>query len=100
TILDNNAVHIGHHVMIGPGVQIYTAAHPLQVEARIQGWEATKAIVIGDNVWVGGSAILLPGVRIGRNTVVGAGAVVSRSVPENSVVVGNPAKVIKEIVQE
>ena len=100
TILDNNAVHIGHHVMIGPGVQIYTAAHPLQVKARIQGWEATKAIVIGDNVWVGGSAILLPGVRIGRNTVVGAGAVVSRSVPENSVVVGNPAKVIKEIVQE
>jgi maltose O-acetyltransferase len=49
TILDNNAVHIGHHVMIGPGVQIYTAAHPLQVKPRIQGWEATKAIMIEDN---------------------------------------------------
>ena len=100
TILDNNAVHIGHHVMIGPGVQFYTAAHPLQGKDRIQGWEETKAIAIEDNVWIGGSAILLPGVRIGRNAVVGAGAVVSRNVPENSVVVGNPARVIKEIVQE
>ena len=100
TILDNNTVHIGNHVMIGPAVQIYTAAHPLQVKSRIQGWEVTKAIVIEDNVWIGGSAILLPGVRIGRNAVVGAGAVVSRSVSENVVVVGNPARVIKEIVQE
>ena len=78
TILDCNGVHIGHHVMIGPGVQIYTAAHPLQAEARIQGWEVAKPIVIEDNVWIGGGAILLPGVRIGRNAVVGAGAVVSR----------------------
>jgi len=65
TILDNNEVHIGHHVMIGPAVQIYTAAHLLQAEARIQGWEVAKPIVIEDNVWLGGSAILLPGVRIG-----------------------------------
>ena len=99
TIFDNNEVHIGHHVMIGPAVQIYTAAHPLQAEARIQGWEVAKPIVIEDNVWVGGSAILLPGVRIGRNAVVGAGAVVSRSVPANTVVAGNPARVIREIEQ-
>ena len=97
TILDNNEVHIGHHVMIGPGVQIYTAAHPLQVEARNQGWEVAKPIVIEDNVWIGGGAIILPGVRIGRNAVVGAGAVVSRSVPANTVVAGNPARVIREI---
>jgi maltose O-acetyltransferase len=99
TILDCNEVHIGHHVMIGPGVQIYTAAHLLQAESRIQGLEEAKSIVIEDNVWVGGSAILLPGVRIGRNAVVGAGAVVSRSIPANTVAVGNPARVIREIEQ-
>ena len=98
-ILDNNEVHIGNHVMIGPVVQIYTAAHPLQVEARIRGLEVAKPIVIEDNVWLGGGAILLPGVRIGRNAVVGAGAVVSRSVPANTVVAGNPARVIREIEQ-
>jgi len=96
-ILDCNEVHIGHHVMIGPAVQIYTAAHDLQAEARIQGWEVAKPIVIEDNVWLGGGAILLPGVRIGRNAVVGAGAVVSRSIPPNTVVAGNPARVIREI---
>jgi len=99
TILDNNEVHIGHYVMIGPAVQIYTAAHLLQAEPRIQGWEVAKPIVIEDNVWIGGGAILLPGVRIGRNAVVGAGAVVPRSVPANTVVAGNPARVIREIEQ-
>lgn len=96
-ILDNNAVRIGNHVMIGPAVQIYTAAHDLQAEARNQGWEVAKLIVIEDNVWIGGGAILLPGVRIGKNSVVGAGAVVSRSVPANTVVAGNPARVIRNI---
>jgi maltose O-acetyltransferase len=100
TILDNNEVHIGNHVSIGPVVQIYTAAHLIQAEARIQGWEVAKPIVIEDNVWLGGGAILLPGVRIGRNAVVGAGAVVSRSVPANTVVAGNPARVIRKIEQQ
>ena len=99
TILDNNEVRIGNHVMIGPAVQIYTAAHDLQPESRIQGWEVAKPIVIEDNVWIGGGAILLPGVTIGRNAVVGAGTVVPRSVPANTVVVGNPARVIREIEQ-
>jgi maltose O-acetyltransferase len=99
TILDNNEVHIGHHVMIGPGVQIYTAGHLLEAEARIQGWEVAKPIVIEDSVWLGGGAILLPGVRVGRSAVVGAGAVVSRDVPANTVVVGNPARVVREIEQ-
>jgi maltose O-acetyltransferase len=99
TILDCNEVRIGDHVMIGPHVQIYTAAHVLQAESRIQGWEVAKPIVIEDNVWLGGGAILLPGVRIGRNAVVGAGAVVPRSVPENTVVAGNPARVIRELEQ-
>ena len=99
TILDNNKVTIGNHVMVGPSVQIITPVHPLDAESRIQGWETTKPVVIEDNAWIGGGAIVLPGVRIGRNAVVGAGAVVTRSVPANSVVVGNPARVIKEIVQ-
>jgi maltose O-acetyltransferase len=99
-ILDCNEVRIGHHVLIGPGVQIYTAAHLLQAEGRIQGLEEAKPVTIEDNVWIGGSAILLPGVRIGQNAVVGAGAVVSRDIPANMVAVGNPARVIKEIVQE
>jgi maltose O-acetyltransferase len=99
TILDCNEVHIGHHVMIGPGVQIYCAAHHLQAETRIQGWEVAKPVVIEDNVWIGGSAILLPGVTIGRNAVVGAGAVVPRDVAANTVVAGNPARVIRVIEQ-
>lgn len=99
TVLDCNEVHIGHHVMVGPSVQIYTAAHDLRAQARIQGWEVARPIVIEDNVWIGGGAILLPGVRIGRNAVVGAGAVVTRSVPANTVVVGNPARVLREIEQ-
>lgn len=99
TILDCNEVRIGDHVMIGPGVQLYTAAHDLQAEARNQGWEVAKPIVIEDNAWLGGSAILLPGVTIGRNAVVGAGAVVTRSVPANTVVAGNPARAIREIEQ-
>ena len=100
TVLDCNEVHIGNHVMIGPNVQIYTPAHELQVEARNQGLEVANAILIEDNVWIGGGAILLPGVRVGRNAVVGAGAVVTRAVPANTVVAGNPARVIREIEQQ
>jgi maltose O-acetyltransferase len=98
-ILDCNRVHIGNHVMFGPSVQVYTAAHHIQAETRIKGWEVAKPIIIEDNVWIGGGAILLPGVKIGRNAVVGAGAVVSRSVPANTVVAGNPAKVLRKIEQ-
>jgi maltose O-acetyltransferase len=99
TILDNNEVRIGNHVMIGPTVQIYTAAHLLQAEARIAVWEVTRPIVIEDNVWIGGGALVLPNVTIGINAVVGAGAVVTRDVPAGTVVVGNPARVVREIDQ-
>jgi maltose O-acetyltransferase len=99
TILDNNEVRIGNHVMLGPVVQIYTAAHPLEAGARNRGREVAKPVVIEDGAWLGGGAILLPGVRVGRNAVVGAGAVVARDVPANAVVAGNPAKVIREIDQ-
>jgi len=99
TILDCGEVRIGHHVMVGPAVQVYTAAHLLQAEGRIRGLEIAKPIWIEDNVWIGGGAILLPGVRIGRNAVVGAGAVVSRDVLPDTVVAGNPARVIRVIDQ-
>lgn len=100
TILDAGGVHKGNHVMFGPAVQIYTPAHALDASARIQGLEVAKAIVIEDNVWLGGAAVLLPGVKIGRNAVVGAGAVVTRDVPANTVVAGNPARVIRRLEQD
>jgi maltose O-acetyltransferase len=96
-IIDNNRVEIGDHGMVGPGVQIYTAAHPLDAESRDQGWEETRPVTIGNSVWIGGSAILLPGVTIGDQAVIGAGAVVTKDVPARVVVAGNPAKIIREI---
>lgn len=99
-ILDNNTVRFGSYVMVGPVVQFYTAAHPLQAEPRNQGWEVAKAITIEDNVWIGGGAILLPGIHIGRNAVIGAGAVVTKDVPAFTVMAGNPARVIREIERE
>ncbi len=85
--------------MMGPAVQIYTAAHLLQAEGRNLGLEVAKPIVIEDNVWIGGGAILLPGVTIGRNAVIGAGAVVPKDVAADTVVAGNPARVVREIDQ-
>jgi len=97
TILDNNEVRIGSQVMIGPAVQIYTAAHDLQAEARNQGWEVSKPLLRAGHLWFGLGAVLLPGGRIGRNAVVGAGAVVSQNVAMNTIVAGNPARVIRKI---
>jgi maltose O-acetyltransferase len=90
-------VDLGNHVMIGPAVQMYPAAAVLEAEARSEGWEVAGPIVIEDDVWIGGGAILLPGVTIGRGAAVGAGAIVSRPVPPKTVVVGDPAEVTREI---
>ncbi len=100
TILDCSEVHIGQHVMIGPMVQLYTPAHDLKAEIRIQGYEVGRPIVIEDNVWIGGGSIILPGVRIGRNAVIGAGSVVRRRVPADTIVAGNPARVLRRIQQQ
>lgn len=96
-ILDVSTVHIGDRALIGPGVQIYTATHPMDVKSRQSGLEYAKAIRIGNDVWVGGSAIICPGVTIGNGVVIGAGAVVTRNLPDNVFAAGNPARVIRKI---
>lgn len=97
TILDEAAVTIGDHVFIGPNVGIYTACHPLESVRRNDCVEWAEPVSIGNNVWIGGSVTILPGVTIGDNCVIGAGSVVSRSIPSGSVAVGNPARVIKKV---
>ncbi len=94
TLLDNAPIRIGAHVMIGPNVQIYTAAHALEADERILGAETALPVTIEDKVWIGGGAILLPGVTIGREAIVGAGAVVTRDVPPGVRVAGNPARIL------
>lgn len=96
-ILDVMEVQIGDNCMFGPNVQIYTATHPLEAKARNSGRENAKPISIGNNVWIGGGAIVCPGVTIGNNVVIGAGAVVTKNIPDDVFVGGNPAKIIKEI---
>ena len=84
--------------MLGPNVQLYTATHPIDPTERNSGLEYGKPITIGDNVWIGGSAVVYPGVTIGNNVVVAAGTVVVKDIPNNVVVGGNPAKILKEII--
>ncbi|MEQ2528799.1 sugar O-acetyltransferase [Robertmurraya yapensis] len=95
--LDVCEIRIGDNCFIAPGVHIYTATHPLNAQERISGVEYGIPVTIGDNVWIGGRAVINPGVKIGNNVVVASGAVVTKDVPDNVVVGGNPARVIKEI---
>ncbi len=95
--LDVAPITIGDDVQIGPGVQLLTPTHPVEAEPRRAKWEAAKPIVVGDNVWLGGGAIVLPGVTIGENTVVGAGAVVTKDLPAGVVAVGNPARILRSL---
>ena len=97
-ILDVGRVTIGENVQIGPNVQLLTPTHPLDPEARRTGAEAAEPIAIGDNVWLGGGVIVCPGVTIGRDTVVGAGAIVTRDLPDGVLAVGNPARVMRTLV--
>lgn len=97
TALDVAAITIGEDCQIGPGVQLLTPTHPVEPGPRRDKLEAARPIVIGDNVWLGGGAVVCPGVTIGDNSVIGAGAVVTRDIPANVVAVGNPARVVREI---
>ena len=100
TILDRGPVTIGNDVMIGPGVMITTTGHPLSPKGRRNHLGYMKPIRIGNDVWIGGNACILPGVTIGNNVIVAAGAVVNRDVPDNCVVAGVPAKVVKALIND
>jgi maltose O-acetyltransferase len=95
-VLDVCRVRIGDFTMFGPAVQIYTPLHPLNAELRRR-QEYGKPVEIGSDVWVGGGAVILPGVRIGSRAVIGAGSIVTRDVPDNVFAAGNPCRVIREI---
>jgi maltose O-acetyltransferase len=95
--LDVAPITIGADCQIGPNVQLLTPIHPLDPDQRRDKWEQASPIVLGDNVWLGGGAIVLPGVTIGSDSVVGAGAVVSRDLPAGVLAVGTPARVIREL---
>ena len=99
-MLDVAPIRIGSACQLATNVQLLTATHPIDPEPRRLGWEYAEPITIGDNVWLGGGAIVCPGVTIGEDTVVGAGAVVTRELPGGVVAVGNPARVLREIGDE
>ena len=96
-VLDGNYVRIGDNVWIAPNVGIYAAGHPLETEERIAGLEYAFPVTIGDNVWIGGSTTIIGGVTIGKNSVIGAGSVVIRDIPEGVLAAGNPCRVIRKL---
>lgn len=95
--LDCAAIELGDGAQIGPAVQLLAADHPLDPETRKAGLENARSITIGANAWLGGGAIVLPGRSVGENSVIGAGSVVTRDVPQNVVAAGNPCRVIREL---
>ena len=95
--LDVAAITIGDDVQIGPNVQLLTPTHPVEPGPRRDKLEAAQPISVGDNVWIGGGAIILPGVSVGENSVIGAGSVATKDIPPNVVAVGNPARVIRSL---
>ncbi len=100
TILDVAKVKFGDNCLLGPNVAFYTAGHPIHPATRNSGYEYGKEITVGDNVWIGGSATICPGVRIGSNTVIGAGSAVTKDIPDWCVAAGNPCRVIRSITED
>lgn len=98
-ILDNAKVVFGDNCMLAPNVSVYTAGHTLYPTLRGKGYEYGIGITVGDNVWIGGNVVLCPGVHIGSNSVIGAGSVVTRDIPEWSLAAGNPCRVIRQITE-
>lgn len=97
TLVDDTHIYVGDYTMIGPNVTIATAGHPILPELREKGYQYNVPVRIGRNCWIGAGAILLPGVTVGDNTVIGAGSVVTKDIPANVVAVGNPCRVLREI---
>ena len=99
-LMDGCGITIGSHCFIGPNCGMYTAVHATVAEERNQGLEKALPIVIGDNCWIGGDVTILPGVTIGNNTIIGAGSVVTKDIPDHVVAVGNPCRVLRPITDE
>ncbi|MBZ9606743.1 sugar O-acetyltransferase [Clostridium estertheticum] len=96
-VLDDGPVKIGHDVLCAPNVSIFTATHLIDPKLRPKNADYTKAVTIGNNVWIGGGSIINPGVTIGDNSVIGSGSVVTKNIPANVIAVGNPCRIIKNI---
>lgn len=99
-MLDANTITIGDHVLVGPRVGLYTANHAIDAGERIAGGCYARPIVIGDGVWVGGNVDIMGGVTIGENSIIGAGSVVTKSIPPNVIAAGTPCRVIREITEQ
>ena len=100
SMVDLGKIKIGNGVLIGPGTGLFTAIHPIDPEIRATGIEKGVDIILEDDVWIGGNATILPGVTIGKGSIIGAGSVVTKDIPKMTIAVGNPAKVIREITEE
>ena len=97
TLVDDGHIYIGDKVLFGPNVTVATANHPVDPELRSRALQYNKDVHIGENVWIGANTVIVPGVSIGRNSVIGAGSVVTKDIPDNVVAVGNPCRIIREI---
>lgn len=97
TLVDDTHIYIGSNTMIGPNVTIATAGHPVLPELREQAYQFNAPVHIGKNCWLGAGVIVLPGITIGDNSVIGAGSVVTKDIPENVIAVGNPCRILREI---
>ncbi|WP_049898725.1 sugar O-acetyltransferase [Halococcus agarilyticus] len=96
-MLDVRRIEIGRNCLVGPGVHVYTATHPIGAAERAEGLESGEPVTVGDDVWIGGRAVIDPGVTVGDGAVIGSGAVVTEDVPDGVVVKGNPAEIVKEL---
>lgn len=97
TLVDDTHIYVGDHTMIGPNVTIASAGHPILPELREKGYQFNMPVHIGKNCWIGAGVVIVPGINIGDNTVIGAGSIITKDIPANSVAVGNPCRVIREI---
>ena len=97
TLVDDDHIYVGDRVMFGPNVTVATANHPINPELRSKGYQYNKSVYIGENTWIGANVVIVPGVRIGKNVVIGGGSVVTKDIPDNVVAVGNPCKVLREV---
>ena len=97
TMVDDTHIYVGDHTMLGPHVTVATAGHPILPELREKGYQCNAPVHIGKNCWIGAGALIMPGITIGDNVVVGAGSVVTKNLPDNVLAVGNPCRVLREV---